>query len=82
MSIRKNIVYVWKLTVLRSNLYSDLIMDFSKTIKKNGLFYYHRNKLLAKWAAENKAAAEAAAQSGNNPSKVFFYFQIPLIGIC
>lgn len=31
-------------------------MEFSKTIKKSGLFYYHRKKLLAKWEEENKAA--------------------------
>ncbi|XP_053685668.1 uncharacterized protein LOC128735198 [Sabethes cyaneus] len=34
-------------------------MNFSKIIKKNGLFYYHRNKLLAKWETENIAANRA-----------------------
>lgn len=33
-------------------------MDYSKTIKKNGLFYYHRKKLLAKWEKENEATAQ------------------------
>ncbi|XP_058820705.1 uncharacterized protein LOC131682907 isoform X3 [Topomyia yanbarensis] len=43
-------------------------MDFSKKVKKNGLFYYRRKKLLAKWAKENRSTLTASLKSAHQQS--------------